>query len=146
MNAAAMIARAKEIHARLMFPPNGRASSELEVVSAVALRRRRVAATAPRRRPSFTRLLKAVSRHYDIDEAAIRSARRRPDLVLARQVLCHLARRLTPLSCPQIGAALRRDHTTVIHADRKIRRLVSIDAALASDLAAIRQSIAADSW
>ena len=146
MNAAAMIARAKEIRARLMFPPNGRVSSELEVVSAAALRRRRVAVDTPRRRPSFTRLLKAVSRHYDIDEAAIRSGRRQPDVVLARQVLCHLARRLTPLSPSQIGAALRRDHSSVVHAERKIRALAATDAALAADLVAIRRMVATHTW
>jgi chromosomal replication initiator protein len=48
-------------------------------------------------------------------------SRSRP-LVLARQVAMYLCRELTPLSLPAIGQAFGgRDHTTVLHADRKIR-------------------------
>ena len=50
--------------------------------------------------------------------------RSRP-LVLARQVAMYLCRELTPLSLPKIGEAFGgRDHTTVMHADQKIRTLM----------------------
>ncbi|MFO7252607.1 MAG: DnaA/Hda family protein, partial [Actinomycetes bacterium] len=47
-------------------------------------------------------------------------------LVIARQIAMYLCRELTDLSLPKIGQQFGgRDHTTVIHADRKIRRLMA---------------------
>jgi hypothetical protein len=173
MIANAMIARAKQIRARLMFPVNGRHSSELEVVSEPELRRRRLTADTrgrPLRRETWPatvpiarrfdgapirshlrastmkRLCKAVARYYDIGEDELLSTGHAADVVLARQVLSHLARELTALSYPQIGAALNRDHTTVLHACRKIARALATDAALAADVKAIRRMVGAGTW
>ena len=47
-------------------------------------------------------------------------------LVTARQIAMYLCRELTDLSLPKIGHAFGgRDHTTVMHADRKIRQLMA---------------------
>ena len=47
-------------------------------------------------------------------------------LVTARQIAMYLCRELTDLSLPKIGQSFGgRDHTTVMHADRKIRELMS---------------------
>ena len=47
-------------------------------------------------------------------------------LVQARQIAMYLCRELTELSLPKIGQQFGgRDHTTVMHADRKIRQLMS---------------------
>ena len=47
-------------------------------------------------------------------------------LVTARQIAMYLCRELTDLSLPKIGAQFgNRDHTTVMHADRKIRNLMA---------------------
>ncbi|WP_375001290.1 chromosomal replication initiator protein DnaA [Aeromicrobium sp. CTD01-1L150] len=48
------------------------------------------------------------------------------NLVLARQIAMYLCRELTDMSLPQIGREFGgRDHTTVMHADRKIRKLMA---------------------
>ncbi len=47
-------------------------------------------------------------------------------LVVARQIAMYLARELTDLSLPKIGAQFGgRDHTTVMHSERKIRSLMA---------------------
>ena len=54
------------------------------------------------------------------------SASRSRVLVTARQIAMYLCRELTELSLPKIGQQFGgRDHTTVMHADRKIRKLMS---------------------
>ncbi|MBZ5869574.1 chromosomal replication initiator protein DnaA, partial [Escherichia coli] len=56
----------------------------------------------------------------------LRSKSRTRTLVNARQIAMYLCRELTDLSLPKIGQELGgRDHTTVIHADRKIRELMA---------------------
>ena len=47
-------------------------------------------------------------------------------LVTARQIAMYLCRELTDLSLPKIGQQFGgRDHTTVMHADRKIRKMMA---------------------
>ncbi|MGL5405941.1 MAG: chromosomal replication initiator protein DnaA [Propionibacteriaceae bacterium] len=47
-------------------------------------------------------------------------------LVMARQIAMYLCRELTDLSLPKIGAQFGgRDHTTVMHADKKVRQMLS---------------------
>ena len=59
------------------------------------------------------------------DGGPLRSSRSRV-LVNARQIAMYLCRELTDLSLPKIGQQFGgRDHTTVIHADRKIRQLMA---------------------
>ena len=61
---------------------------------------------------------------FTIDELC--STSRSRDLVLARQIAMYLCRELTPMSLPDIGKAFGgRDHTTVMHAERKIRKLMA---------------------
>jgi len=61
---------------------------------------------------------------FSIDD--LRSANRSRDLVLARQIAMYLCRELTEMSLPMIGKEFGgRDHTTVMHADRKIRELMA---------------------
>ncbi|MFE6390044.1 chromosomal replication initiator protein DnaA [Nocardiopsis dassonvillei] len=46
-------------------------------------------------------------------------------LVTARQIAMYLCRELTELSLPKIGQQFGRDHTTVMHAERKVRGLMA---------------------
>jgi chromosomal replication initiator protein len=59
--------------------------------------------------------------HFTIDELC--GPNRTRDLVLARQIAMYLCRELTSLSLPKIGEEFGgRDHTTVLHAEKKIRK------------------------
>ena len=64
------------------------------------------------------------------------------NIILARprQVAMALAKELTPMSLPEIGEAFGgRDHTTVLHACRKVQQLVEADQAIARDHALLVQ-------
>ena len=59
-----------------------------------------------------------------------------------RQIAMYLCRELTDLSLPRIGQAFGgRDHTTVMHADRKIRQLMSERRTLFNQIAELTQRI-----
>ena len=64
--------------------------------------------------------------YYALTVDDLCSSSRSRQLVTARQIAMYLCRELTELSLPKIGQAFGgRDHTTVMHADRKIRELMS---------------------
>jgi len=67
-----------------------------------------------------------VCRFYSISHAEIVGSKRSHNIVFPRQVAMYLSRELTDLSLPKIGSEFGgRDHTTVMHAQDKIRKLMS---------------------
>jgi len=77
---------------------------------------------ANQRRISIDEIQTQVAEHYRIRKAEMTSARRAREVARPRQVAMYLSKQLTPKSLPDIGRRFGgRDHTTVIHADRKIR-------------------------
>ena len=67
------------------------------------------------------------------------SKRRARDIVRPRQVAMYLAKDLTNHSYPQIGSRFGgRDHTTVMHAVRKVEDLIAEDKQFADDVGMIR--------
>jgi chromosomal replication initiator protein len=73
-------------------------------------------------------ILSAVTKHFGIQISQLHSKRKFKSITLPRQIAMHLARRLTDLSLGEIGGYMGgRDHTTVIHADEKIRKLKKTD-------------------
>ncbi len=76
-------------------------------------------------------IVRRVGRYFQVSPGELRAAGRARQAVLPRQVGMYLARRLTPLSLQQIGAYFGgRDHTTVLHACRKVEQALSGDTAL----------------
>ena len=70
------------------------------------------------------------------------SSRRTANVVRPRQVAMYLAKTLTLRSLPEIGRRFGgRDHTTVLHAVRKIENLVHNDAALAEEIELIKRQL-----
>lgn len=86
-------------------------------------------------RPMLRMILGVVARIYKVKTIDIKSKRRNVEFTLPRQVFCYLAREKTEQSYPYIGRFLGgRDHTTVLHAVRKIERLQKSDLALAEKI------------
>lgn len=81
-------------------------------------------------------ILKVVSRHYNVGRTDLLSARRSRAVVLPRQIGMYLAKKLTARSLPDIGRRFGgRDHSTVLHAVRKIDEQVRGDEKLAREVA-----------
>jgi chromosomal replication initiator protein len=75
------------------------------------------------RRIKVEDILRIVSRHFAVSKADILSDRRHRSVVRPRQIGMYLAKQLTSRSLPEIGRRFgNRDHTTVLHAIRKIDR------------------------
>lgn len=76
-----------------------------------------------------------VANHYNVTRADILSSRRTATVVRPRQIAMYLAKSLTLRSLPEIGRRFGgRDHTTVLHAVRKIEGMVAADQELAGEI------------
>jgi chromosomal replication initiator protein len=85
---------------------------------------------------------KLVASHYSVTRADILSSRRTAIVVKPRQVAMYLAKALTLRSLPEIGRRFGgRDHTTVLHAVRKIEGLCSADSALREELELLKRML-----
>jgi chromosomal replication initiator protein len=85
---------------------------------------------------------KLVASHYSVSRADILSSRRTAVVVKPRQVAMFLAKTLTMRSLPEIGRRFGgRDHTTVLHAVRKIDALSQNDGALRDELELLKRML-----
>jgi chromosomal replication initiator protein len=83
-----------------------------------------------------------VARQYNVSRADLLSSRRTANVVRPRQVAMYLAKVLTLRSLPEIGRRFGgRDHTTVLHAVRKIENLATSDTALAEEIEALKRQL-----
>lgn len=88
-------------------------------------------ATDTRKEVSLTAITRAVGRYYQIKMSDLKSPSRQKSIVKARSLAMYLARRMTGKSMHQIGDFFGgRDHTTVMHAIRKIESQIGDDADL----------------
>lgn len=92
------------------------------------------------RQVSIENIQKTVADYYKIKVSEMYSKKRTRALARPRQVAMALSKELTELSLPNIGEAFGgRDHTTVLHACRKIAELKARDAELTRDYSALVQ-------
>jgi chromosomal replication initiator protein len=97
---------------------------------------------ASTRRITIDEIQKACAAHYRIDAAEMRSKRRAVAVARPRQIAMYLAKKLTPRSLPEIGRIFGgRDHTTVIHAIRRIEEMRSNNPDMDADIRAIQQRL-----
>ena len=94
------------------------------------------------RRVKIEDIQRIVARQYNVSRADLLSSRRTANVVRPRQVAMYLAKTLTLRSLPEIGRRFGgRDHTTVLHAVRKIESLVSTDNALAEEIELLKRQL-----
>lgn len=97
---------------------------------------------ANNKRISIDDIQRKVVEHYGIRVADMQSARRARNVARPRQVAMYLAKQLTSRSLPEIGRKFGgRDHTTVMHAVRKIEELCAEDSSFNEEIATIRRSL-----
>jgi chromosomal replication initiator protein len=83
-----------------------------------------------------------VAGHYNVSKSDILSARRTASVVRPRQIAMFLSKSLTLRSLPEIGRRFGgRDHTTVLHAVRKIETLMDQDQQLAGDVDLLKRML-----
>ena len=94
------------------------------------------------RRITVDDIQKAVSEYYGMKQADLLSDRRNRAIARPRQVAMWLCKQLTTRSLPDIGRRFGgRDHTTVLHAVRKIEELKGVDAPIAADVEALLRKL-----
>ena len=94
------------------------------------------------RRVRIEDIQRVVARHYNVSKADLLSSRRTRTIVRPRQIAMYLAKVLTPRSLPEIGRRFGgRDHTTVLHAVRKIEGLIQGDMTLADEIELLKRMI-----
>lgn len=87
------------------------------------------------RRITIDDIQKQVAAHYNIKVSDMHSARRARAVARPRQVAMYLSKKLTSKSLPEIGRKFGgKDHTTVMHAVRKVEELLGGDAEFAEDV------------
>jgi chromosomal replication initiator protein len=94
------------------------------------------------RRVTIEEIQKRVAEHFNIRISDMHSARRARSVARPRQVAMYLAKQLTTRSLPEIGRKFGgRDHTTVMHAVRKVDELRERDAGFAEDVELLRRML-----
>lgn len=116
-------------------------SVPVTLASAEVTLRDLVGAREPRR-IRIEDIQKIVARHFNVSKADLLSSRRTRTIVRPRQIAMYLSKVLTPRSLPEIGRRFGgRDHTTVLHAVRKVEELMQADRALADEIEMLKRLI-----
>jgi chromosomal replication initiator protein len=94
------------------------------------------------RRVTIEEIQKRVAEHFNVRVADMHSARRARAVARPRQVAMYLSKQLTTRSLPEIGRKFGgRDHTTVMHAVRRIEELKATDNGFAEDVELLRRML-----
>lgn len=83
-----------------------------------------------------------VADYYGLDRESLIGTRRMAKTIMARHMAMYLCRTSLNMSYPSIGGAFGgRDHTTIIHAVRRIAKMIREDESIAGDSAEIRKRL-----
>tara|TARA_Y100000739_G_scaffold36126_1_gene27575 strand:+ start:728 stop:2077 length:1350 start_codon:yes stop_codon:yes gene_type:complete len=96
------------------------------------------------RKVTMDEIMKKICDYYNIRMSDLLSPRRSRNIARPRQMAMYLAKSLTSRSYPEIGKSFgNRDHTTVMHAVRKIEELKSQDSQVSEDAELLRRMLEA---
>ena len=93
-------------------------------------------------KPDIADVERAVAARFNLTRDQMLGLTRARAVSRPRQIAMFLAREMTGLSLPRIGRHFARDHTTVLHACRRIRALAAKDAGLADAVEGCREILA----
>lgn len=94
--------------------------------------------------PPINFIIQQISARYKMPVNYLLSPRRVAPLVLVRHIGCWLAKNMTIKSLPEIGRRFgRRDHTSILHAVRRIEKMRAADPDFAAETDALKDSIQA---
>jgi len=97
---------------------------------------------AHERKLSIDDIQRKVAEHYRLKLSDMLCARRAREVARPRQIAMYLAKKLTPRSLPEIGRRFGgRDHTTVMHAVKRIEELRAVDRELDADVALLTRQL-----
>ena len=89
-------------------------------------------------------VIKTVSNHYRVKQSAIKGKRRSKELVKARHIAMYLLRTELQIPLEEIGQWFAgRDHSSVIHAVRKIEEALLVNPNMQQDVSALKMSLTA---
>ena len=87
-------------------------------------------------------ILQEVTSFYDVEIEHILGSSRKKELVIPRQIIMYLMREETHASFPNIGSEIGgRDHTTVMHACKKITKELVVNEKLLAEITSIKQRL-----
>lgn len=84
---------------------------------------------------------KTVAQYYNIRVADLSSKKRTRSLARPRQIAMSLCKELTQHSYPEIGEAFGKDHTTVLHAVKKVKELRETDTKIGEDYEILQRTL-----
>lgn len=93
------------------------------------------------RKTTIDEIQKKVAEYFNISVKELQSSRRARTVARPRQIAMYLAKLLTSRSLPEIGRKFDRDHTTVMHAVRKVEELIVEDTSLAENIDTLRRAL-----
>jgi len=121
-------------HATLSGQPLDLATAETAIKDLIRVREPR--------KVKIEDIQRLVANHYNVSKSDILSSRRTATVVRPRQIAMYLSKTLTLRSLPEIGRRFGgRDHTTVLHAVRKIEGLTGSDVALAGEIDLLKRML-----
>jgi chromosomal replication initiator protein len=89
-------------------------------------------------------IIRAVANHFHVKQTALRGKKRVASLVKARHVAMYLLKEELHMPLTEIGRWFsNRDHTSALHATRKIEKEMKLDSILQRDVSALRMSLSA---
>jgi chromosomal replication initiator protein len=87
-------------------------------------------------------ILRVLTKHFGVQRGDLLSSRRNRSIVRPRQIGMYLAKTLTARSLPEIGRRFGgRDHTTVLHAIRKVEELLRADPSLGDEVETLKRML-----